>query len=210
MPLPKRNIIKLAIVEVLQENGTLPVSTIHEILAERFKLTAQEKAVLLTSQPQYKVEIRWARQELVQEGILERLPTAGRGYWQLSGKINSSDLYADEALPEGLYKEGSVKKITVNRYERSKKARAACLAYFGYNCMACGFNFELAYGPLGRNQIHIHHIVQISAIGEEYQLIPTEHLIPLCPNCHHMAHRREPPFNLQELQAMLKSAAKAM
>ncbi|MBV7534918.1 HNH endonuclease [Duganella sp. sic0402] len=210
MPLPKRNVIKAAIVEILQEQGTLPVPVVHEILAERFNLSAQDKAVLLTSQPQYKVEIRWARQELVVEGVLERLPASGRGYWQLSGKINSADLYADEALPDGPYKEGSVKKITVNSYERNKKARAACLAHFGYSCMACGFNFELSYGPLGKNQIHVHHIVQISSIGNEYELIPTEHLVPLCPNCHHMAHRREPPFTLQELRAMVKSAAKTV
>jgi 5-methylcytosine-specific restriction enzyme A len=171
MPLPKRSVIKAAIVEVLQEQDTLPVPVVHEILAERFNLSAQDKAVLLTSQPQYKVEIRWARQELVGEGILEKLPAAGRGYWRLLGKINSADLYPDEALPDGPHKEGSVKKVTVNSYERNRKARAACVAHFGYNCMVCGFNFELSYGPLGKHQIHVHHIVPISSIGNEYELI---------------------------------------
>ncbi len=28
----------------------------------------------------------------------------------------------------------SVKKISVNRYERNKKARQKCLSHYGYNC----------------------------------------------------------------------------
>lgn len=189
------------------EHGTLRVPVVHKLLAERFNLTEQEKAVLLTSEPQYKVEIRWARQELVAEGTLEKLPAAGRGYWELSGTINPPTLYPDEALPAGSYKEGAVKTVAVNKYERSEKARAACLAHFGYNCMACDFNFEQVYGPRGKQQIHVHHLVKISSVGTEYEPDPIKDLIPLCPNCHHMAHRKEPPFEIHELREMMKTAA---
>lgn len=210
MPLPKRALVKAAIVEILQKHGQLPVPQVHELIAERFELSKADKAIKLTSQPQYKVEIRWARQELVGEGIIARPAISGRGHWQLSGEINPPNVYPDEALPEGPFFEGVSKKVSVNRYERNQKARLVCLAHHGYECLACGFSFERAFGPLGKNHIHVHHTVPISTIGAEYQLNPINDLIPLCPNCHHMAHRLEPPLNLQDLKAMLKSAAEAL
>ncbi|HCX81401.1 MAG TPA: HNH endonuclease [Rhodoferax sp.] len=207
MPLPKRASVKAAIVEMLQQHGQLPAPTVHKLIAERFGLSEADKAVKLTSQLQYKVEIRWAKQELVGEGIVAGPDVSGRGQWQLSGTINSPDVYPDEALPEGSYKEGASKRVSVNRYERNEKARLECLKHHGYNCKACGFNFEKAFGILGKQQIHVHHTVPISTLGTEYQLDPIKHLVPLCPNCHHMAHRREPPFNVTELQGMLNAAA---
>jgi len=208
MPLPKRKIIKAILIEILDKYGPLPVPRVHELLAERFELTEQEKALKLTSQPRYKVEIRWARQELVEEGRLLRSPLQGRGFWQLAGAINSASTYPDEALPLGKFTEGATKKVLVNRYERSQSAREVCLKHYGYSCMACGFNFEESFGDLGRGQIHVHHTVPISSANEKYQVDPINHLIPLCPNCHHMIHRREPPFSLQELKSIIKSSRK--
>lgn len=205
MPLPKRKFIKSVLIEILDRYGPLPVSQVHELLAERFELTEQEKALKLTSQPRYKVEIRWARQELVEEGILERFPLQGRGFWQLAGKRNSASVYPDEAIPSSRFTEGVAKRVLVNRYERSQPAREECLKLYGYSCMACGFNFEENFGDLGKGQIHVHHTVPISSINEKYQVDPANHLIPLCPNCHHMIHRREPPFSLQELKNIIKS-----
>lgn len=206
MPLPKRKIIKAVLIETLDRHGPLPVPQVHELLAERFELTEQEKSIKPTSQPRYKVEIRWARQELVEEGILLRSPVQGRGFWQLAGKRNSASVYPDEAIPAGSFSEGATKRVLVNRYERSQSAREACLKHYGYSCMACGFNFEENFGELGKGQIHVHHTIPISSISEKYQVDPINHLIPLCPNCHHMIHRREPPFRLQELKKIIKSS----
>lgn len=210
MPLPKREIVKAAIIEILQQYGQLFVPQVHALIAERFELSVADKAIKLSSQPQYKVEIRWARQELVGEGIIARPEISGRGSWRLLGEINPPDVYPDEAVPSGSFTEGFSKKVLVNRYERNKQARLACLAHYGYDCLVCGFNFEKFFGPLGKHQIHVHHTIKISEIGAEYQLNPVKDLVPLCPNCHHMAHRREPPFELQDLKAMLKSATEAL
>lgn len=207
MPLPKRVFVKAAIVELLQQHGVLPVPEVHRLIAERFSLSDADKAIKLTSQPQYKVEIRWARQELVGEGIVARPKIAGRGHWTLAGLINAPDIYPDEALPDSPFKEGASKKVTVNRYERNEKARLACLKHYGYSCKACSFNFEKTFGVLGRQQIHVHHTIPISTLGVDYQVDPIEHLVPLCPNCHHMVHRREPPFSITELKLMLDAAS---
>lgn len=89
---------------------------------------------------------------------------------------------------EGLF-EGAKKTIVVNQYERNVLARQKCISAHGYKCKVCGMDFEKTYGELGREFIHVHHIVPISTIGEEYQLDPVKDLVPVCPNCHAMLHR---------------------
>lgn len=85
--------------------------------------------------------------------------------------------------------EGAKKTVIVNQYERNQEARRMCIAANGYKCKVCGMDFEKSYGEIGRGFIHVHHIVPISTIGEEYQLDPVKDLVPVCPNCHAMLHR---------------------
>lgn len=99
--------------------------------------------------------------------------------------------------------EGAKKEIVVNRYERSREARDKCIAVNGCKCAVCGMDFEKVYGEIGRGFIHVHHIVPISSIGKEYKLDPVKDLVPVCPNCHAMLHRKEPPHTIQELKEML-------
>ena len=102
------------------------------------------------------------------------------------------------------YIEGTVTSITVNAYERDPAARKACIAHFGTTCQACGFNFSDTYGQLGAGFIHVHHIVPLSEIGQQYQVNPSTDLIPLCANCHAMIHCRRPALTVAELQAIIK------
>jgi predicted HNH restriction endonuclease len=80
------------------------------------------------------------------------------------------------------YYEGATKHITVNVYERSAKARRACIARYGVACFVCGFNFKSVYGDAGDGFIHVHHLKPLSEVGEEYVLNPVEDLRPVCPN----------------------------
>ena len=52
----------------------------------------------------------------------------------------------EEVDPSKHYKEGAVKSLKVNAYERNRVARQVCLDHHGYDCNACGFNFETVYG----------------------------------------------------------------
>ena len=102
--------------------------------------------------------------------------------------------------------EGAVKRITVNAYERGAKARLRCLQLKGYSCLVCGFNFQLKYGKLGQEYIHVHHKVQLAKIKRGYTVDPEEDLIPICPNCHAMIHiRKEQPLSVEELKGVLRS-----
>ena len=77
------------------------------------------------------------------------------------------------------------------RYERSRINRAACIEVNGDSCKICGFSFGKNYGEHGEGFIHVHHIIPVSQMGGSYSLNPATDLIPVCPNCHSMLHRRQ-------------------
>jgi 5-methylcytosine-specific restriction enzyme A len=70
-------------------------------------------------------------------------------------------------------------------------------------CQACGTKLSTIYGLAAEDFIHVHHIRKISSIGEEYHLDPILDLRPLCPNCHAIAHLRNDPYTIEEIQEML-------
>ena len=100
--------------------------------------------------------------------------------------------------------EGKKIEVLQTRYERNAINRELCIAKNGCLCKICGFDFEKTYGSIGKGFIHVHHIVPLSTIGEEYIPNPGEDLIPVCPNCHAMLHATEPPLLPDELIAILK------
>lgn len=113
----------------------------------------------------------------------------------------------DPVLPvPGTLPQDALIRVGVNRHERNPHARRVCLAHHGTSCAACGFSFEAAYGPEGEGFIHVHHLVPAAQLGPGYELDPVEDLVPLCPNCHAMAHRRRIPYTVAELRAMRSGA----
>lgn len=104
------------------------------------------------------------------------------------------------------YPEGSLIRVEVNRYERDRRNRSAALAIHGRACKACGMNFEQAYGAIAAGFIEVHHTTPVSELGADYRLDVRRDLIPLCPNCHAVVHRRSPPLSLDELAAILGAA----
>jgi 5-methylcytosine-specific restriction protein A len=118
--------------------------------------------------------------------------------------IGSTPYRAPDELPTGSYEEGSVTRVLVNRYERDRAARAACIAHHGTTCIVCGFNFEKYYGALGRDFIHVHHVREISTLGPGYKVDPKADLKPLCANCHSMVHRTRPALTPEQLKRRLR------
>ncbi len=75
----------------------------------------------------------------------------------------------------------------------------------GYTCKACGFNFEVRYGEIGRDFIEAHHTVPISSLSKDkIKLDPMQDFTVLCSNCHRMIHRRKPIPTLEEFKRILK------
>jgi len=105
-------------------------------------------------------------------------------------------------IPTG-FPEGAKVRVEVNRYERNHLNRAACIEAHGTKCSICGFDFAEYYGEIGREYIHVHHIVPVSQLGENYIIDPVTDLRPICPNCHAMLHRKDPPYTLEKLQDII-------
>lgn len=100
--------------------------------------------------------------------------------------------------------EGLKRTISVNTYERNPKARQKCIEYWKPICSVCNFDFEKKYGDLGKGFIHVHHLVPVSDIGRTYQVDPINDLKPVCPNCHAMLHKTNPPLTIEELKTKIK------
>lgn len=116
-------------------------------------------------------------------------------------------LHLPEEVPErdALF-EGSKRTVTINAYERNPKARRECIDHYGTNCIVCGFNFVEAYGEVGRGFIHIHHLRPLAHIGHDYEIDPVNDLRPVCPNCHAIIHKGDPPFSIEEVRHFLQDA----
>ncbi len=113
-------------------------------------------------------------------------------------ELNKS--YSDDfqGLPEG-----AVERVVVNRYERNRYNRTICINIHGYKCKVCDMDFFSKYGKIGENFIHVHHITPVSKIGQDYQINPVSDLVPVCPNCHAMLHKNDPPYSVDELRKIL-------
>ncbi len=116
----------------------------------------------------------------------------------------SGNLLPEEVDTPKQYKEGSTKTVTINAYERNPEARKKCLQHHGYECSVCSFNFEDFYGAMGRNYIHVHHVVPLSKIKSEYELDPINDLVPICPNCHAMIHKTQDTLTVEQLIQFLE------
>jgi 5-methylcytosine-specific restriction protein A len=120
----------------------------------------------------------------------------------------ASDDVLNNLLPEEVdtpkqYIEGASKTVSVNVYERNSDARKKCIEHHGYKCAVCSFDVQTFYGAIGKNYIHVHHIVPLAEIGKEYVLNPIEDLIPVCPNCHAIIYRTRPALTAEQLKQHL-------
>lgn len=115
---------------------------------------------------------------------------------------------ADPTQPvPGTIPAAAVTRVEVNKYEHSRDARRVCVAHHGTSCAACGFSFEIAYGEIGKDFIPVHHLVPVSQLGSGYELDPITDLVPLCANCHAMAHHGvRTPRSVAELRRIMAAA----
>lgn len=122
----------------------------------------------------------------------------------------ASDDFLENIIPEEIgspekYIEGASKVISVNSYERNLSAREKCIEHYGYKCAICSFDFEMFYGSIGKNYIHVHHVVPLAVIKREYVMNPIKDLIPVCPNCHAIIHKTRPALTVEQLRQHLKT-----
>src|SRR5215218_4839970 len=109
----------------------------------------------------------------------------------------------EEAVPDS---EGRKRIVQHVQYERSSKNRKLAIQAHGTACAACGFNFDHVYGrEYAAGYIQIHHVKPVSE--HEGPVDPARDMVPLCSNCHSMAHRRKNTVtSVEELKALIEEA----
>ena len=133
---------------------------------------------------------------LLNEAEVNLLEIAASVFVTLLPKPSSKYTSPEEVIG---FPEGATLQVLVNKYERNPRSRAAAIAFHGYSCLACGFDFHENYGDIGNQFIIVHHVVPVSQLGEDYVIDPSRDLITLCANCHAMIHREDPPMSLDQL-----------
>jgi 5-methylcytosine-specific restriction enzyme A len=125
----------------------------------------------------------------------------GDDYFAIPIGISSEGL--DHQSGSASYLEGESYQVLQTKYERSLDARRDCLAQHGYSCAVCKFNFETRYGKLGKDYIHVHHLVRVAERLKPYTIDGKLDLRPLCPNCHAMVHKKIPPYSIEEMKTIV-------
>jgi 5-methylcytosine-specific restriction enzyme A len=157
------------------------------------------------SQDWERTRIRFVDQVDTNELSLTKLREQGlkgniQGSMKLTGNLRDYIMqFFKNDLTEGYYpdevsealEEGARKTVTVNLYERNPIARKQCIDYYGVQCQVCELDFENTYGQVGKDFIHVHHIKPLNEVKQDYVVNPKKDLIPVCPNCHAMLHRKE-------------------
>ena len=92
-------------------------------------------------------------------------------------------------------------------YERSPQARRACLRHYGCKCSICGIDFGKEFGEEFSGVIEVHHLEPLSLSKGEREIDPIKDLVPLCPNCHKMVHRKAgKPYTLEQIRALRRTS----
>lgn len=162
--------------------------------------------LLFATQAEYDAFVDKGREQGVSQNLATNTLVVRDGIAGCPGYIRfgASLLFLDEEAEVGLLTEGARLRVTVNRYERDRAARAQCIRKWGLDCCVCGFSFEDVYGDLGNGFIHVHHLETVSSRGGEYTINPEDDLRPVCANCHAMLHRKDPPLTVEELRLRLQ------
>lgn len=124
------------------------------------------------------------------QGSMKLTDNELRNYIMAFFKYDLTEGYYPDEVSE-ILEEGKSTSVTVNAYERNPIARKKCIEYFGVQCQICKLDFEKTYGEVGKDFIHVHHIIPLHKIQQDYIVNPQKDLLPVCPNCHAMLHRKE-------------------
>lgn len=127
-----------------------------------------------------------------------------RGLYHIDHETLPNDAARAEITEEIGAEEGGVFMMITKRYERNLKNRKLTVAIHGYKCKACGLLMSDKYGPVAKEFIEVHHLTPLSELKIGKLVDPKQEMVPLCPNCHRVVHRRNPAYTLEEIQEFIR------
>lgn len=198
----------------LAESGLVP-SVGNESQKYPYYFTVDLTTLRKADEDFHKVE-RWYNQKT---GANVRLVKT-RGWNKLPDSTHTDELWkrlrgaAALASPKQIINqaglvEGATRTISVDTYERNPKARQCCIDHYGPNCYICGLNFGARYGEVAEGFIHVHHLRALADSKAEYNVDPVKDLRPVCPNCHAVLHRQNPPYDIDYVKGLLRRRSAA-
>jgi 5-methylcytosine-specific restriction protein A len=122
----------------------------------------------------------------------------------LKNATETNETIADEdVFPEGLILTRQHVVRERNRAAVSAKIDAVMRETGRLACQACGFDFFLFYGELGRAFSECHHVVPLSEVALQRKTRLTD-LAIVCANCHRMLHRVRPAISIESLRCLVE------
>ncbi|WP_156390437.1 HNH endonuclease [Rhizobium sp. Root1203] len=115
------------------------------------------------------------------------------------------DIGSDDGLTT-VGEEGGKKVVYGTRFERDPKLRNEAVRIHGTQCLACEMDLKSVYGEVANGFVHIHHRKPLSATGRTI-VNPKTDLVPLCPNCHSIAHLGNSLRSVNVIRALLGKSA---
>ena len=172
---------------------------INKIVDENFNLMTFSM-VAVDSHPSGPTKVKSFSEEIVPKTLVK----IDGDYFAIDPK----ELHTPDLVGMGLeeYWEGAKREILQSTYERNPEARKKCLEAYGYGCSVCELEFKKYYGDSAGTYIHVHHLTPVSVRGRAYKVDPLKDLRPVCPNCHAMLHRQNPPFEIEEMKSRIANA----
>lgn len=126
-----------------------------------------------------------------------------RKFWVLNSNLHfENEIESFEGFPEG-------KMVERKHRARERNSQVVSLAKDKFKnkhgrlfCQVCGFDFEKAYGYIGKDFIEAHHTIPVSKMESDHKT-KVEDIAMLCSNCHRMVHKRRPWLSMKELEKLI-------
>ena len=107
------------------------------------------------------------------------------------------------------FEEGWRQRRETHFFARNASLVKEAKKHYGCTCMACGFNFETAYGKIGEGYAECHHRNPLSERPEKEWTARLrtnlEDVDIVCANCHRMLHRQRPAISVVSLRAIMNA-----
>lgn len=103
----------------------------------------------------------------------------------------------------GMAMEGESEMLITQRRKRNAELRDTYVAQYGFRCEACGMLMSEVYGEAAKDLIEVHHLRPLSQRIKGASPTKLEDLVGLCPNCHSLAHRRNPVYSPAEIREFI-------
>ncbi|MGJ8532450.1 MAG: MrcB family domain-containing protein [Alphaproteobacteria bacterium] len=185
------------------------------IMRERLRLTEQmpKNDIVLSEATDLSKSYQWGHvsgyqynlNQLPDEAeLMQDLDTALKAYAEL---VELNGYILDEEDTTTSHKADERRRYRLHkRIERKTADPKKIKKLKGFDCEACGFNFEEKYGELGKEFIEAHHLVPIGTleVGKIRNVDLVSEFAVLCANCHRMAHRLTNPSDINSLKSKLR------